>query len=226
MMVYAGEADGYVAGSINTTSNVLKPAFQIIKTRPNIFGVSGFSIMVLRDKQYGADGVIFFCDTGVQPEASAQGLAQQAVLTAENFEALVGQKAKVAMCSFSTKGSAKHRILERIIEATSLAREMNPDLIVDGEMQIDAALIKEIGERKAPGSPVAGHANCLIFPDLNCGNIAYKITERLAGARAVGPVTQGLNKPANDLSRGCSVEDIVDVAAVTAVQSTLGGRDA
>ena len=226
MMVHAGEADGYVAGSINATSKVLKPAFQIIKTRPGIFGVSGFCIMVLKDKGLGADGVIFFCDTGVQPEASARGLAQQAVMTAENFEALVGEKAKVAMLSFSTKGSAKHRILERIIEATSLAKEMNPDLIIDGEMQIDAALIKEIGELKAPGSPVAGRANCLIFPDLNSGNIACKITERLAGARAIGPVTQGLNKPANDLSRGCSVEDIVDVVAVTAVQSTLGGKDA
>jgi len=223
MMVYAGEADGYIAGSINPTGKVLKPAFQVIKTRKGISAVSAFSIMILPTKKYGAEGVLFYCDTGVHPDPDARELAEQAVLTAESFEALVGGKAKVAMCSFSTKGSAKHAILEKVIEATGRAQKMRPDLLIDGEMQIDAALVKEIGERKAPGSPVAGQANCLVFPDLNCGNIAYKLTERLAGARAVGPITQGLNKPANDLSRGCSSEDVLDAIAVTAVQSTLTG---
>jgi phosphate acetyltransferase len=223
MMVHAGEADGYVAGSINPTSRVLKPAFQIIKMRKGISAISAFSIMILGEREFGCDGVIFYCDTGVHPDPDARELAEQAVLTAESFEALVGERAKVAMCSFSTKGSAKHAILEKVIEATERAKKMNPDLLVDGEMQIDAALVKEVGKRKAPESPVAGEANCLILPDLNCGNIAYKITERLAGARAIGPITQGLNKPANDLSRGCSSEDVLDSIAVTAVQSSLTG---
>ena len=219
VMLKAGDADGMVAGAINSTGNVLRPALQIIKTAPGIKTVSGSFIMELPDKQWGDDGVMVFGDCAVVPDPTAEELAAIAVSTAETGRVLVDLDPRVAMLSFSTKGSAKHDNVTKVQEATKLAHELAPDLALDGELQADAALVESVGQLKSPGSAVAGKANVLIFPDLQAGNIGYKLVQRLAGATAVGPIIQGLAKPVSDLSRGCSVDDIVSVVAITAVKA-------
>lgn len=219
MMVKKGEADGMVAGAINSTANTLRPALQILKTAPGTKLVSAFFVMVVPDCEYGSNGTFIYADSGLVENPTAEELAEIAVTSAKTFRTLVGDEPKVAMLSYSTYGSAKSELTEKVIQATKLAKEKAPDLILDGELQADAALVPEVGRSKAPGSPVAGQANVLIFPDLNCGNIAYKLTQRLAKAEAYGPITQGIAKPVNDLSRGCSAEDIVGVVAITAVQA-------
>jgi len=219
LMVYHGEADGLVAGSINATGDVFRPALQTIKTAPGIQIVSSCFIMVIPDCPYGDNGVIVFADCAINPEPNAEQLADIAIASAETGKILVGIEPRVAMLSFSTKGSAKHPLVEKVVEATKIAKEKKPDLLIDGELQADAALIPSIGERKAPNSKIAGKANVLIFPDLQSGNIAYKLVERLAKAKAIGPISQGMRKPINDLSRGCSAEDIVNVVAITVLQA-------
>lgn len=219
LMVYHGEADGLVAGSINATGDVFRPALQTIKTAPGIQIVSSCFIMVVPDCPYGDNGVIVFADCAINPEPNAEQLADIAIASAETGKILVGIEPRVAMLSFSTKGSAKHPLVEKVVEATKIAKEKKPDLLIDGELQADAALIPSIGERKAPNSKIAGKANVLIFPDLQSGNIAYKLVERLAKAKAIGPISQGMRKPINDLSRGCSAEDIVNVVAITVLQA-------
>jgi len=219
LMVYHGEADGLVAGSINATGDVFRPALQTIKTAPGIQIVSSCFIMVVPDCSYGDNGVIVFADCAINPEPNAEQLADIAIASAETGKILVGIEPRVAMLSFSTKGSAKHPLVEKVVEATKIAKEKKPDLLIDGELQADAALIPSIGERKAPNSKIAGKANVLIFPDLQSGNIAYKLVERLAKAKAIGPISQGMRKPINDLSRGCSAEDIVNVVAITVLQA-------
>jgi phosphate acetyltransferase len=197
----------------------LRPALQIVKTSPGISVVSSTFIMVLPDKKYGDEGVLLFADCAVNPNPNAEELASIAVSTAKTAKALAGIEPRVAMLSFSTKGSAKHELADKVIEATRIARQIAPDIEIDGELQADAALVAKVGALKAPGSNVAGKANVLVFPDLQAGNIGYKLVQRLAGAEAIGPVSQGFAKPINDLSRGCSPEDIVNVAAITAVQA-------
>jgi len=219
MMVKSGYADGMVSGAVHSTGDLLRPAMQIIKTLPGISIVSSSFIMELPDKDFGEDGVLLFADCAVNPNPNAEELASIAIATAGTAKSLCGIEPRIAMLSFSTKGSAKHELVDKVIEATKIAKEKAPDLLIDGELQLDAALIKKIGDMKAPGSPVAGKANVLIFPDLQAGNIGYKLVQRLAKAEAIGPVSQGFAKPINDLSRGCSVDDIVNVAAITAVQS-------
>lgn len=219
MMVKKGHADGMVAGAINSTANTLRPALQILKTAPGTKIVSAFFVMVVPDCEYGYNGTFVYADSGLVENPNAEELAEIAVASAKSFETLIGQEPKVAMLSYSTYGSAKSELTEKIIQATKLVKEMTPNLKVDGELQADAALVPAVGLSKAPGSIVAGDANVLVFPDLNCGNIAYKITQRLAKADAYGPITQGLAKPVNDLSRGCSAEDIVGVVAITCVQA-------
>lgn len=219
MMVREGDADGCVAGATSTTGNVLRAAIQTIGTAPGIKTVSSFFVMITGKPQFGDDGILFYADCGVNPNPDAQALAEIAVATAGNCKALIGVDARVAMLSFSTKGSATHPDVDKVLKAMSIAKEIEPSILIDGELQADAALIPKIGERKAPGSPVAGKANVLIFPDLDAGNIAYKLTERIGGAEAYGPIIQGLAKPINDLSRGCSVDDIVNVAAITTLQA-------
>ena len=219
VMVKAGDADGMVAGAINSTGNVLRPALQIIKTAPGIKVVSSCFVMEVPDKAYGEDGVMIFGDCAVIPNPSAEELAAIAIASAKTGKELMDIDPKVAMLSFSTKGSAKDDLVTKVQEATAIAHELAPDLQLDGELQADAALVESVGQLKSPGSTVAGHANVLIFPDLQAGNIGYKLVQRLAGADAVGPIVQGLAKPVNDLSRGCSVEDIVSVVAITAVKA-------
>ncbi len=219
VMLKSGDADGMVAGAINSTGNVLRPALQIIKTVPGIKTVSGSFIMELPDNKWGDDGVMMFGDCAVVPNPTAEELAAIAVSTAETGKVLVDLDPRVAMLSFSTKGSAKHDNVTKVQEATKLAHELAPELALDGELQADAALVESVGQLKSPGSKVAGKANVLIFPDLQAGNIGYKLVQRLAGATAVGPIIQGLAKPVSDLSRGCSVEDIVSVVAITAVKA-------
>ena len=219
VMVKAGDMDGMVAGAINSTGNVLRPALQIIKTAPGMKVVSSCFIMELPDKKWGDAGVMIYGDCGVIPNPTAEELASIAVASAETGRQLVGLDPRVAMLSFSTKGSAKHENVTKVQEATAMAHEMAPELELDGELQADAALIESVGQLKSPGSKVAGHANVLIFPDLQAGNIGYKLTQRLAGATALGPIIQGLAKPVSDLSRGCSVDDIVSVVAITAVKA-------
>lgn len=219
MMVKKGHADGMVAGAINSTANTLRPALQILKTAPGTRIVSAFFVMVVPDCEYGYNGTFVYADSGLVENPNAEELAQIAIASAKSFEALVGAEPKVAMLSYSTYGSAKSELTDKVIQATKLVKEMTPNLKVDGELQADAALVPSVGKSKAPGSIVAGDANVLVFPDLNCGNIAYKITQRLAKAEAYGPITQGLLKPVNDLSRGCSAEDIVGVVAITCVQA-------
>ena len=219
MMIKMGDADGMVAGAINTTANTLRPALQIIKTSPGISVVSSCFIMILKNEDYGHNGVMVFGDCAVNPNPDAEQLGAFAVSTAKTAAQLTGMDPKVAMLSFSTKGSAKHELVDKVAQATARVKELNPSLMVDGELQADAALVASVGQLKSPGSPVAGHANVLIFPDLQAGNIGYKLVQRLAGAEAVGPICQGLAAPVNDLSRGCSVEDIVSVVAITAVQA-------
>ncbi|RJP57652.1 MAG: phosphate acetyltransferase [Candidatus Auribacter fodinae] len=217
MMVAEGLADGYVAGSIATTGDTLRPAIQIIKTAPGIKTVSSYFLMVVPDKSFGVNGSLIFADCAVVPEPTAEQLAEIAVCSAINCRKLLGVEPRVAMLSFSTKGSATSPSLDKVIEATELVKKNYPDIIIDGEIQFDAAIVPGVGIKKAPGSPLEGKANVLIFPDLNAGNIAYKAVQRLANAEAIGPVVQGTARPINDLSRGCSVSDIVSTVAITAL---------
>ena len=217
MMVHLGAAAGSLAGAVNTTGNVISAAARVIGTKPGIKTASSFFIMVLKDKNFGHNGVLIYADCALLPNPDAATLADIALATAESARKIVGLEPKIAMLSFSTKGSAEHELVDKVREATRIAKEKAPHLQIDGELQADAALIPSIGERKSPGSPVAGKANILIFPNLDVGNIAYKLTERLAGAKAVGPIMQGFAKPVNDLSRGCSAEDIADMVAMTSV---------
>ena len=219
MMVRLGDAGGAVAGADNTTGDVLRAAFQVIGTAPGMKTVSSVFLMVTKTPEFGENGVICFADCAVNPNPDAQALAEIAVSTAGSCKSFLGVDARVAMLSFSTKGSATHDDVDKVLKALEIAKGMAPDLQIDGELQADAALLPKVGAKKAPGSSVAGKANTLIFPDLDAGNIGYKLVERLAGAEAVGPIIQGLAKPVNDLSRGCSVEDIISVAAITAVQA-------
>lgn len=219
VMLKAGDADGMVAGAINSTGNVLRPALQIIKTAPGIKVVSSCFIMELPDPKWGDNGVMIFGDCAVIPNPTAEELAAIAIASAASGKQLVDINPRVAMLSFSTKGSAKHENVTKVQEATKLAHELVPDLQLDGELQADAALVESVGQLKSPGSTVAGHANVLVFPDLQAGNIGYKLVQRLAGAEAIGPIIQGLAKPVSDLSRGCSVDDIVSVVSITAVKA-------
>ncbi|MDF2878069.1 MAG: pta [Clostridia bacterium] len=219
MMVKQKKADGMVAGAINSTANVLRPSLQILKTAPNTKLVSAFFVMVVPDCEMGSNGTFIFSDAGLNQNPNAEELAAIAQSSAISFKQLVGEEPIVAMLSHSTYGSSKHADVDKVVEATKLAKELAPDLKLDGELQLDAAIVKEVGQAKAPGSSVAGQANVLIFPDLDAGNIGYKLVQRLAKAEAYGPITQGIAKPVNDLSRGCSVDDIVGVVAITAVQA-------
>lgn len=218
MLVKQGECDGLVAGAANTTSDVLRSALRIIGVKKGLKTVSSCFIMVTKNKRFGKDGVLLFADSAVNPNPDSNMLADIAESTAESGRALLEMDPVIAMLSFSTKGSAKSPETEKIEEAVKILHDRNPSLVVDGEMQLDAAIIPEVGERKAKGSNVAGKANVLIFPNLDAGNIGYKLVERFAEAQAIGPIIQGLNSPVNDLSRGCSVQDIVNVAAITSVQ--------
>ena len=219
LMIKNGDADGELAGARNTTGNVLRPAFQIVKTKPGISVVSGALLMFTPTPQYGENGLLVFADCAVNPNPTASELAEIAVSTAETARNICGFEPKVAMLSFSTKGSAKHELVDKVEEATRLAKAMHPELQIEGEIQADAALVPSIGQSKAPGSTIAGHANVLVFPDLQAGNIGYKMVERFSGAQAVGPILQGMAAPINDLSRGCSVDDIVSMIAITANQA-------
>ncbi len=219
MLVKEGIADGMVAGAVNSTANVLRPSLQILKTAPNTKLVSAFFLMVVPNCKYGENGVFIYADSGLVQNPNAEELAAIAQSSAKSFELLVQKEPVVAMLSHSTKGSAKHPDVDKVIEATKLAKEANPGLKLDGEFQLDAAIVPEVGQKKAPGNEIAGKANVLVFPDLDAGNIGYKLTERLANAEAYGPVTQGIAKPVNDLSRGCTALDIVGVIAITAVQA-------
>ena len=218
MMVKLDDAEGMVSGAIHTTGDLLRPGLQIIKTAPGVNVVSSFFVMIT-NSQYGQDGVLLFADCAVNPMPDENQLASIAISTAETAKNLVKMDPKVAMLSFSTKGSASHDVVTKVANAVKIANELRPDLEIDGELQVDAALVEKVANQKAPGSKVAGHANVLVFPDLQAGNIGYKLVQRFAGAEAVGPICQGFAKPINDLSRGCSVEDIVNVVAITAVQA-------
>lgn len=219
LMIKNKDVDGEVAGALNSTGDVLRPAFQIVKTLPGISVVSGAFIMIMKDKQWGDDGVMVFADCAAHPNPNENELAQIAVASAQTAKAIAGLDPRVAMLSFSTKGSAKHEMVDKVVNATRIAKEMAPELKIDGELQADAAIVPAIGKSKAPNSEIAGNANVLVFPTLEVGNIAYKLVQRLAGAEAIGPVMQGMAAPINDLSRGCSVEDIVNLVAITANQA-------
>ena len=219
LMIKSGDADGELAGARNTTGNVLRPALQIVKTQPGISVISGAMLMFCKEKAYGEDGFLLVADVAVMPNPTAQELAQIAVCTGRTMKNMIGIEPKVAMLSFSTKGSAQHEFVDRVVEATGMAQQMAPELKIDGELQADAALVPSVGKFKAPGSPVAGEANVLVFPALEIGNIAYKMVEMLGGAVSVGPVLQGMAAPINDLSRGCSVDDIYYMTAITANQA-------
>ena len=220
MMVKMGDADGVVSGACHSTANTLRPSLQILKTKPGSKLVSAFFLMVVPNCEYGANGTFIFADSGLEQNPDPEKLAAIAASSAESFQLLVQEEPIVAMLSHSTKGSAKHADVDKVLEATAIAKEQYPQYKIDGELQLDAAIVPSVGESKAPGSPVAGKANVLVFPDLDAGNIGYKLTQRLAKAEAYGPVTQGIAKPINDLSRGCVADDIVGVVAITAVQCT------
>ncbi|HNY43319.1 MAG: phosphate acetyltransferase [Bacteroidales bacterium] len=219
LMIKAGDVDGEVAGADNATGDVLRPAFQVVKTLPGISVVSGAFIMILNDKKFGEDGLMVFADCVVQPDPTAQELAEIAVATGNTARTIAGFEPKIAMLSFSTLGSGKHEMVDKVVEATRLAKEMAPDMMIEGELQSDAAIVPEVGQKKAPGSKIAGNANVLVFPTMQAGNIAYKLVQRIAGVEAVGPILQGMAAPINDLSRGCSVDDIVNLVAITANQA-------
>jgi len=225
LMIKNGDADGEVAGAMNATSDVLRPALQYVKTLPGISVVSGAFIMILKDREFGENGILIFADCAVHPDPTDRELAEIAVATAATTRAIAGFEPRIAMLSFSTKGSAKHEMVDKVVNATRMAREMEPGLQIDGELQADAAIIESIGKKKAPGSKIAGNANVLVFPSLDVGNIAYKLVQRLAHAEAIGPVLQGMAAPINDLSRGCSVSDIVNLVAITANQAGRTGNE-
>ena len=219
MMVKEGDADGFVSGASHPTSDTLRPALQILKAAPGTKLVSAFFVMVLPDNQYGEEGVFIFADSGLNEYPDADALSEIAISSSKSFKELIGKEPKVAMLSYSTHGSAHSPLTDKVVEATKLLKEKAPDLICDGEIQLDAAIIPEVAERKAPGSPLKGNANILIFPDLDAGNIGYKLTQRFGHAEAYGPLCQGVSKAVNDLSRGCSSKDIAGVVAITAVQA-------
>ena len=220
LMVKAGDADGEVSGATHSTADTVRPALQVLRTAPGISCVSSFFVMIVPGSHYGESGLFLYADSGLVINPDAQQLAEIAICTGRSMTTLFGVEPRIALLSFSTKGSAKDPLVDKVVEATKIAKERVPDMLIDGELQGDAAIVPDIALRKAPGSPVAGSANVLIFPDLQAGNIAYKLTERLARAEAYGPILQGIAKPVNDLSRGCDSEDIVNVAAITAVQAT------
>ena len=220
LIIKSGDADGQISGALSTTGDTLRPALQIIKCAPGINCVSGAMLLITQTPQYGEDGVLVVGDVAVTPMPDAQQLAQIAVCTAQTAKSVAGfAEPRVAMLSFSTKGSAKHEVVDKVIEATRLARELDPELKIDGELQADAALVPSVGEKKAPGSDIAGHANVLVYPCLEVGNISYKLVQRLGNADAIGPILQGIARPVNDLSRGCSVDDIYKMVAITACQA-------
>ena len=219
MMVNEGAADGMVAGACNSSANVIRPSLQILKTKPGTKLVSAFFVIVVPNCEYGENGTFIFADSGLNENPDADAVSEIAISSVASFEQLVGAEAKVAMLSYSTYGSAKNPLVDKMQEATRLAKEKRPDIKLDGELQVDAAIVPAVAKSKAPGSTVAGTANVLVFPDLNAGNIGYKIAQRLAKAEAYGPVLQGIRKPVNDLSRGCVAEDIAGVVAITCVQA-------
>lgn len=219
LIIKSGDADGQISGALSTTGDTLRPALQIIKCAPGITCVSGAMLMITDKPEYGDNGVLVIGDVAVTPMPDANQLAQIAVCTAQTAKSVAGIDPKVAMLSFSTKGSAKHEVVDKVVEATRMAKEMAPDLAIDGELQADAALVANVGEKKCPGSPIAGHANVLVVPCLEVGNIGYKLVQRLGGADAIGPILQGIARPVNDLSRGCSVDDIYKMVAITACQA-------
>ncbi len=224
LIIKNGDADGQISGALSTTGDTLRPALQIIKCSPGITCVSGAMLMITDAPEYGEDGVLVVGDVAVTPMPDANQLAQIAVCTAQTAKSVAGfADPRVAMLSFSTKGSAKHEVVDKVVEATSLAKQLNPDLKVDGELQADAALVPSVGVKKAPGSDIAGKANVLVFPCLEVGNIAYKLVQRLGHADAIGPILQGIARPVNDLSRGCSVDDIYKMVAITACQAQASG---
>lgn len=220
LMIKNGDADGEVAGAMNATGDVLRPAFQYVKTLPGISVVSGAFIMILPEKSFGDNGMLIFADCAVHPDPNEQQLAEIAVATAQTARSIAKIDPRVAMLSFSTKGSASHEMVDKVVNATQIAKQMDPSLQIDGELQVDAALVEAIGSQKAPGSSIAGNANVLVFPSLEAGNIGYKLVQRLANAEAVGPILQGMAAPINDLSRGCSVEDIINMIAITSNQAS------
>jgi len=220
LVIKSGDADGQISGALSTTGETLRPALQIIKCAPGITCVSGAMLMITKTPQYGEDGVLVIGDVAITPAPDAQQLAQIAVCTAQTARSVAGfADPRVAMLSFSTKGSAKHEVVDKVVEATALAKELDPALKIDGELQADAALVPSVGKKKAPGSEIAGNANVLVFPNLEVGNIAYKLIQRLGEADAIGPILQGIARPVNDLSRGCSVDDVYKMIAITACQA-------